>query len=583
MASGDTKTQQYLDIAANGTRADLPSDNCCNTRTQSLIVGVAERIMDVEDEVEELKNNPDVADIVATYADLQAYDTSKLTDKDVIRVLADETHSGDSTYYRFSKQSGTFTYIGESKQYTDFVGTDGTSAGTAGLVPAPAVADAGKFLNADGNWETMQGSVALFVEADSSYQIKMNTPLYLDEALTTQLPSNYLFDKVKNGVFFTITAINPNPDEHYWSKPTYVLLGSKEEYNFDSRNDVCYFANKGLNKWISTNATGTQITNSGNLVPSVVSSVTSSDTTNAVSPSGVYNTIYSDAAKKRLRIAADNPKNDYSIGIGLNNRTSGLGATAVGMSDNTNQNNKTLATGQYSSTFGFRGKATQMYSTAIGAYSNANNSSATALGASASATGTCAIATGYLANASGNYAVSLGFSSAASYNGSVAIGAKSATSAVGEVNVGTSDTEYGYNSTNYRLISGVHDPQNAHDAATKGYVDANAGSGPIAVYIGMSLFQAVSSVSPSSPLVLYKDAAMTQPFSASEIDSMSAGLDNIVMIYTDGSEYTERYSMNSINIDSTDLSWYIAHTNSIYFLDFGGGSHSGVVHVTVLQ
>ena len=49
MASGDTKTQQYLDIAANGTRADLPGDGCCNTRTQSLILGVAERIMDVEE------------------------------------------------------------------------------------------------------------------------------------------------------------------------------------------------------------------------------------------------------------------------------------------------------------------------------------------------------------------------------------------------------------------------------------------------------------------------------------------------------------------------------------------------------
>ena len=55
MASGDTKTNQYLDIAANGTRADLPSDTCCETRSQTLIREVAERVMDVEDEVEELK------------------------------------------------------------------------------------------------------------------------------------------------------------------------------------------------------------------------------------------------------------------------------------------------------------------------------------------------------------------------------------------------------------------------------------------------------------------------------------------------------------------------------------------------
>jgi len=37
--------------------------------------------------------------------------------------------------------------------YSDFTGTDGTSAGSAGLVPAPATADAGKFLKADGTWE----------------------------------------------------------------------------------------------------------------------------------------------------------------------------------------------------------------------------------------------------------------------------------------------------------------------------------------------------------------------------------------------------------------------------------------------
>lgn len=117
MAKGDTKTNQYLDIAANGTRADLPADTCCETRTQTLIRGVAERVMDVEDEVEEIKNNPDVVDIVPTYAALQNYDTSGLTDKDIIRVLADETHDGASTYYRYSTATGTFTYIGKVGSY----------------------------------------------------------------------------------------------------------------------------------------------------------------------------------------------------------------------------------------------------------------------------------------------------------------------------------------------------------------------------------------------------------------------------------------------------------------------------------
>lgn len=148
-----TRQEEYLSRLA-GEDTTLPREPI--TREEMYLEGAIGRVEAVEEEVEELKNNPDVADIVATYADLQAYDTSKLTDKDVIRVLADETHDGDSTYYRYSKSTGEFTYIGESKQYVNFVGTDGQTAGKNGLVPAPAVTDAGKFLNANGLWEAVQ-------------------------------------------------------------------------------------------------------------------------------------------------------------------------------------------------------------------------------------------------------------------------------------------------------------------------------------------------------------------------------------------------------------------------------------------
>lgn len=113
MASGDTREQQYLGIAANGNRADLPTETCCETRTQTLTREVAERVIRLDEEVQEIKNNPDVFDIVNTYADLEAYDTQHMTDKDIIRVLNDETHDGYSTYYRYNKQSDTFTYIGK--------------------------------------------------------------------------------------------------------------------------------------------------------------------------------------------------------------------------------------------------------------------------------------------------------------------------------------------------------------------------------------------------------------------------------------------------------------------------------------
>ena len=105
--------QGYLRIAAEGTRADLPADTCCMPKTDGLILDVAERVIGLDEEVQELKNNPDVVDIVNTYADLQAYDTQHLTDNDIIRVLNDETHDGYSTYYRYDKQTDTWTYIGK--------------------------------------------------------------------------------------------------------------------------------------------------------------------------------------------------------------------------------------------------------------------------------------------------------------------------------------------------------------------------------------------------------------------------------------------------------------------------------------
>lgn len=50
--------------------------------------------------------------------------------------------------------------------YSNFTGTDGVSAGAAGLVPAPATTDAGKFLKANGTWDTAGASLDVFSDND---------------------------------------------------------------------------------------------------------------------------------------------------------------------------------------------------------------------------------------------------------------------------------------------------------------------------------------------------------------------------------------------------------------------------------
>ena len=66
--------------------------------------------------------------------------------------------------------------------YSAFTGTDGTTAGTSGLVPAPATTDAGKFLKADGTWDTAGGAgggVTKLTSADYNYPADNPTTIYL--------------------------------------------------------------------------------------------------------------------------------------------------------------------------------------------------------------------------------------------------------------------------------------------------------------------------------------------------------------------------------------------------------------------
>ena len=68
-------------------------------------------------EIENIQASSDVVDIVGTYAELQAYDTSKLADNDVIKVLRDETHDNAISYYRWNEASDQFVYVGSQGPY----------------------------------------------------------------------------------------------------------------------------------------------------------------------------------------------------------------------------------------------------------------------------------------------------------------------------------------------------------------------------------------------------------------------------------------------------------------------------------
>ena len=55
---------------------------------------------DLQGKIANIAARSDVDDVVGTKAELDSYDTSKLTDGDVVKVLTDETSNNITTYYR---------------------------------------------------------------------------------------------------------------------------------------------------------------------------------------------------------------------------------------------------------------------------------------------------------------------------------------------------------------------------------------------------------------------------------------------------------------------------------------------------
>ena len=123
----------------------------------------------------------------------------------------------------------------------------------------------------------------------------------------------------------------------------------------------------------------------------------------------------------------------------------------------------------------------------IGVSSKAANVDSVAVGYNANAGGaTNQVSIGSQSNA-GSYAYSVALGDHASVNGigAVAIGAYSLNGWNGTVEVGSSNSSYGYNSTNYRKVTGVYDGENLHDAATVAQGNTLSASAPTTSTVGV--------------------------------------------------------------------------------------------------
>lgn len=73
--------------------------------------------VNLQNQIDSIVASSDVVDIVGTYQELQNYDTSKLGDNDIIKVLDDSTHNNATSYFRWKKSTSTWQYIGSEGPY----------------------------------------------------------------------------------------------------------------------------------------------------------------------------------------------------------------------------------------------------------------------------------------------------------------------------------------------------------------------------------------------------------------------------------------------------------------------------------
>lgn len=75
--------------------------------------------INLQQQIDAITSASDVTDIVGTYAQLQAYDTSTLPNNSIIKVLQDESQNDETTYYRWviTGGVGAWVLIGEEGPY----------------------------------------------------------------------------------------------------------------------------------------------------------------------------------------------------------------------------------------------------------------------------------------------------------------------------------------------------------------------------------------------------------------------------------------------------------------------------------
>lgn len=395
----DTQLQNNITAVQNSVTAETTARENADTSLQG--------------QIDAITASSDVKDIVGTHAELENYDTSTLGNNDIIKVLQDETQGGATTYYRWNATTQTFSLIGEEGPYYTKSQTDTLlNAKQDDLTAGSNITISGSTISATDTTYTAGNGLTLTGTAFSADTTVLATQSDLSGKQNTLTAGNNI--QITGD---TISATDT----------TYSAFVGTDGTSAGTAGLVPAPATTDADKFLKSD--GTWDTAGGGSSVTVVQS-TGTSTTDVMSQNATTSMVFADAGTNhRVKIGYLNGTiDDNAISIGYNTGSAGTGSVQIG------------------------GRAT--------------------------ASSTQGVSVGYLAK-SGTEAVAIG-RSADSTNAnalySVALGPYSITTRQGEVNVGTGSNSYGYNSSQYRIIGGVYDPVDAHDAATKGYVDSLVGN-----------------------------------------------------------------------------------------------------------
>lgn len=132
--NGETGDTTQVEILVN-VSALILAHNTSNTAHNDIRTTLQNLGDSLQAQIDALSASSDVVDVVADYTALQNYDTSGLSDNDIVKVLEDSTHDDATTYYRWVVVGGVgqWVYVGEQGAYYTKAEADARFAVAASL------------------------------------------------------------------------------------------------------------------------------------------------------------------------------------------------------------------------------------------------------------------------------------------------------------------------------------------------------------------------------------------------------------------------------------------------------------------